>query len=76
MHPPTVDVFVEPRFVEEVRDKYEVEDLQYMVMVRGLSVPASYFDDVGFVRGAFTASGGRLGAKARSLARVAFKRDG
>ncbi|KAL1750086.1 hypothetical protein FB107DRAFT_279968 [Schizophyllum commune] len=72
VHPPTVDVFVEPRFVEEVRDKYEVEDLQYMVMVRGLSVPASYFDDVGFVRGAFTASGGRLGVKARSLARAAI----
>ncbi|KAL1714450.1 hypothetical protein EV715DRAFT_266634 [Schizophyllum commune] len=72
VHPPTVDVFVEPRFVEEVRDKYEVEDLQYMVMVRGLSVPASYFDDVAFVRGAFTASGGRLGVKARSLARAAI----
>ncbi|KAI5823099.1 hypothetical protein K523DRAFT_357901 [Schizophyllum commune Tattone D] len=72
VHPPTVDVFVEPRYVDEVRDKYEVEDLQYMVMVRGLSVPASYFDDVAFVRGAFTASGGRLGAKARSLARAAI----
>lgn len=70
VHPPTVDVFVEPRFVDDVRDRYEGEDLQYMVTVRALCVPANYFDDVSFVRNAFTASGDRLPAKAKSLARV------
>ncbi|KAI5886261.1 uncharacterized protein SCHCODRAFT_01193821 [Schizophyllum commune H4-8] len=72
VHPPTVDVFVEPRFVDDVRDRYEVEDLQYMVTVRALCVPANYFDDVSFVRNAFAASGDRLPAKARSLARAAI----
>ncbi|KAL1742674.1 hypothetical protein HDZ31DRAFT_83962 [Schizophyllum fasciatum] len=72
IHPPAVDVFVEQRFVAQMRERYESEDLHYMVTAHALSFPATYFDDIMFVRNAFTAIGDRLPRKAKSLARAAL----
>ncbi|TRM57996.1 hypothetical protein BD626DRAFT_573982 [Schizophyllum amplum] len=60
IYPPTIAVFVEERFVDGIRERYEKEDLNYMVSVHALSFPASYFDDVTFAYNAFTTVGDGL----------------
>ncbi|TRM58013.1 hypothetical protein BD626DRAFT_540250 [Schizophyllum amplum] len=72
IYPPTIAVFVEDRFVDGIRERYEKEDLNYMVSVHALIFPASYFDDVTFAYNAFTTAGDGLMRRTKTLARAAI----